>query len=39
MHKVAILALDGVVLSDLAVPCEVFCHARVDENAVFDVMV
>jgi transcriptional regulator GlxA family with amidase domain len=40
MHRIAILALDGVVPFDLAAPCEVFGRARLpDGSAAYDVRV
>ncbi|WP_430782291.1 GlxA family transcriptional regulator [Actinoplanes sp. G11-F43] len=40
MHRVAILALDGVVAFDLAIPCQVFAAARLaDGTPAYDIRV
>ena len=33
MHKIGVLALHGFVPSDLAIPCDVFSHARLADGA------
>src|SRR3982751_6080997 len=39
-HRVAVVALNGVVLGDLAAPCEVFSRVRgPDGRAAYDVRV